>query len=770
MFTIVNTVLLRPLPYPDSHRLVWMYGSFALNDSAAISPPDFLDYRDSNQVFSSMGATTIGTGTVSLSGPEGPEQAGAGRVSADLFATLGVEPILGRHFRAEEERAGAPPAVLLGHRLWRERFGGDPSVLGRAATIEGVSTTVVGVMPPGFRLPYDSGIGMASEADLWVPIEFGTPEMSVRRFHFLRAVGRLRKGVTLARAQAALDVVARRLEAAYPENESWKLRLVALHEHVVGPVQGLLLILQAVVAIVLLVACANVTSLMLARAEGREAEIGVRGALGASRARVLRQLLTESFVLSGIGAALGCALAYAIVRAFLLAAPAALPRVEELRPDGSVLLFAVATTVGTTLLCGLVPAWRLSRSGFSLTIKGVGRGAGSSGPGGFQKVLLGGQVAASVVLLIAAGLLVRSLWRMQAVPLGFQPEHVTIGRLILPSATYDSDEKVRRFFTGMLDHLRAEPGVDRAAAASVLPLLGGNDTAVHVEGKPPSSDRDKRYAQVRSILGDFFEALAIPILAGQSFDDRNPEAARRSIVINAVLAREFFGTADPIGRRLVVDLGTPTTLEVVGVAGDVREWGPASPAPATMYVSVHTAPRAAMSIAVRTAGDASALPRAVQRVARNLDKDLAVGRVEPMVRALSSRMAAPRLRTLLLASFAAVALVLTLVGLHGSLDYAVARRRREIGVRLALGADPGDVRRMIFRQGAALVAFGLVAGAVVAFGVTRLLDNLLFEVQPRDPAVFATVILALAGVGLVAVLVPARRATRVDPVTALREE
>ena len=770
MFTVVNSVLLRPLPYEDPDQLVWMYGSFALNDSAAISPPDFLDYRDRNRVFSSMGAMVIGTDSVSLSGPAGPERIGAGRVSAGLLATLGVEPVLGRGFRPEEERIGAPAAAVIGYALWRDRFGLDPAILGRAVPVDGRPTTIVGVMPAGFGLPYDSGIGMASEADLWVPIAFGAPETSVRRFHFLRAVGRLAPGVSLQQAQAGLDVIARQLEASYPENESWKLRLVPLHEHVVGPVRSLLLILQGVVVVVLLVACGNVTSLLLARAEGRESEVAVRGALGASRGRVLRQLLTESLVLSGIGAVLGLALAYWLVRAFLLVAPASLPRVEELRPDLAVLLFTLAITVLTTLLCGLVPAWRLSKGGFRQAIKGVGRGAAGSRRGRLQRVLLAGQVAASVVLLIAAGLLVRSLWRMQSVPLGFDAGRVITGRVVLPAAIYDRDEKIHAFFASMVDRLRSEPGVERVAAASILPLSGGNDTAVHVEGRPPSSDREKRYAQVRSVLGDYFEALGIPIVAGRPFDDRDPQSARRSVVVNGRMAAEFFGADNPVGRRLVVDLGTPVSLEVVGVAGDVREWGPASPAPSVMYISAYADSRPAMSVAVRTAGEPSGLAGAIRRAARELDKDLAVARIEPMTRTLASRMAAPRLRTLLLASFAGVALLLTVVGLYGSLAYSVARRRREIGVRLALGADPRGVRRLVFRQGAVLLSAGLALGISVALGATRLLGSLLFEVRPRDPAVFLAVALSLAAVGLVAVSIPAARATRVDPVRALRDE
>ena len=770
VFTVVNTVLLKPLPYADPDRLVWMYGSFALNDSAAISPPDFLDYRDRNGVFSSMGAMTIGTGSVTLSGSGSPERVGVTAVSAGLFSTLGVEPLLGRGFRPEEERAGAPRVAVLGYELWRDRFGQDPAVIGRRILLDAEPTIVLGVMPAGFRLPFDSGIGLASDAALWTPIAFGSPQTSVRRFHFLRAIGRLKDGATVRRAQASLDVVARQLEAAYPENESWKLRLVPLYEHVVGPVRPVLLILQAVVALVLLVACANVTSLMLARAESRGGELALRCALGASRGRLLRQLLTESLVLASLGAGLGIALAYWGVHALLPVALAGLPRADELSLSPAVLLFAVSLTALSALACGLAPALPVGAARIGEAIARTGRGSTTSAAGRFQRGLVVGQIVASVVLLVAGGLLVRSLWRMYSVPLGFEPEGIISGRISLPEARYPTGHDIDRFVSELLERLRAEPAVTHAAAISILPLSGADDTAVHPDGTPPSSDREKRYAQVRSVAGDFFRTFGIPVLAGRPFDDRDVEGARQSIVINREMAAQFFPALNPVGRHLVVDLGTPTKLRVIGVVGNIREWGPAAEAPPIMYLSAQLGPRPVVNVAARTALDPARFAPALLRVVRGIDGNLAVGQVQTMPRAVASRLLQPRLRAAAVAGFGGVALALTLIGLYGVLAYSVARRRREIGVRLALGARPSDVLRMIMRQGGTLVALGLALGSLAALSATRFLASLLFEVQPRDPAVLGGVVVLLGAASLLAILIPSIRATRVDPLTTHRNE
>jgi putative ABC transport system permease protein len=769
MFTILNAVLLRPLPYADPNQLVWMYGSFALNDSASISPPDFLDYRDRNRVFSSMGAMEIGTGSVNLAGSGVPERIGVTRVSADLFSTLGVEPLLGRGFRRDEERVGAARVAVLGYELWRDRFGADKAILGRTLLIDAEPTTIVGVMPSGFGLPFDSLIGSDSDAALWVPIPFGSPGTTIRRFHYLRAVGRLQNGVSIRQAQASMDVIARQLEAAYRENESWKLRLVPLYEHIVGSVRTALLLLQAVVGLVLLVACGNVASLMLARAEAREGEIAVRGALGASRGRLLRQLLTESLLVATLGAAIGMALAYGMVRVVLLGALTGLPRANEISLDVPVLLFAAAVTIATTLICGLVPALRLSADHVIDAIR-TRRASTTPARARFQRALVVGQIVASVVLLVAAGLLIRSVWRMQSVPLGFDANRVMTAHIVLPEAVYTTDEGTRAFVSRLLERLRTEPGIARASAIKILPLSGGDDRAVHVAGAPPTSERDTRYAQFRWIAGDFFGVFGIPVTAGATFDDRNAAEARQSIVINRVMADQFFPSANPIGRDLVVDIGRPVTLRVIGVVGNVREWGPATPVAPIMYVSHHLVVTPGVNVAVRAAGSPSALTGALERAVHAIDRDLAVAQVRPMSDVVALRMAQPRVRAIALAAFAAVALGLTVVGLYGTLAYSVARRRHEIGVRLALGAQPRSIVRDMVRQGAAMVGIGLGVGSAAAFGATRLMGSFLFEVTPTDPPVFATVLVSILICGLVASLVPARRAARVDPIATLRNE
>ncbi len=769
MFSIVNAVILRPLPYPEPDRLVWMYGSFALNDSAAISPPDFLDYRERNRVFASMGAMVIGTSTANLAGSGAAERIPIGRVSANLFPTLGARPVIGRGFSATDERYGSPPVAVLSFETWRDRFAEDPAILGTTISLDGEATTVVGVVPKGFQAPFDSRFGLAPEAAIWTPIRFGSPDTSVRRFHFLRAVGRLRPGVTLNEAQAGMDVVARQLEAAYRENESWKLRLVPLHEEVVGPVRPLLLILQAVLAVLLLVACANVAILLLARASAREGEVAVRALLGASRSRLLRQLLTESLALASLGAGVGLGASAAALSAFRALAPANLPRVAEISLDVRVLAFTAAVGLAAALACGLAPALHLSRPTLSSALNAAARGGSRAGRARTQNVLLVAQIAASVVLLVAAGLLVRSLSHMQSVHLGFDPTRVVTANILLPETVYDSDPKVLAFFDSLLERVRALPGVERAGAVTILPLTGGTDTSVYVEGHPPVSDRQKRYVQARVVTGDVLGALRIPVVAGRAFDEGNPQEAARSVVINRCMAEEFFPGEHAVGRRLVLDIGRPTALQVIGIVGDVREWGPASDAPPVAYINARTAPSPSMNLAVRVDADDATLAIGLREAMRRTDAGIALASIRPMVDLLGLRMAEPRLRTLLIAGFAVIGLLLTLVGLYGALAFSVAQRTREIGIRLALGAPVEGVRSLLVRQGTALVLAGLAIGLVIAFWATRLLSALLFAVQPRDPVVFGAVSAVLVLGGLAAVAIPAHRATRVDPALALRE-
>jgi len=760
MFSIVNGVLLSPLPFPAPDRLVRLYGSFSRNDTAGISPPDFLDYRERNDVFESMAARTVSS-TATLSGDGDAEEVRSGTVTANYFATLGVAPALGREFRSEEEEGGPHDVVVLSHGLWQRRYGADPDVLGRTIVVNGRAREVVGVMPPAFDMP--------PGAELWVPIPFGIPETSVRRFHFLRGVARLRPGVPIDAAQADLDVIARDLERTYAENATWKLNVVPLREEVVGPVRPALVLLSAAVALVLLIACGNVASLMLARATARQGEMAVRRALGASRGRLARQLLTESATYALAGGAVGLALSRLALDAVRVMAPDTLPRANAVAIDGRVLLFTLATALATGLLSGIGPALARRQAVLGEAASGT-RTSEGRGRRRARETLVVAQVAMSLALLVSAGLLVQSLWRLQQVAPGFEPAGVLAARVSLSSATYETRDDVEAFFTPLLDETRALPGVERAGLVDIAPLGGGNDTLVHLEDRPPAAESDKVYAQVRAVAGDFFETLRIPIVEGRALADTDRPGAPNAVVVNRTLAATLTPGGRALGSRLVLDFGEPYVAEVVGIAGDVREWGPGVPAPPIMYVSNHQETRWWMTLVVRTSLPPSALAAPLRAIVRRLDPAVPLADVTTLDDRIEGASARPRFRAMLLGAFATTAFLMAVLGLYGTLSYSVSRRTREMGVRLALGARPADVLGLVVRQGLALVAVGLVIGLAGAVAASRLIEEQLFEVTPTEPFVYALVTAALAATGVLACLVPAHRASRVDPVTALRVE
>ena len=764
MFSIVNSVLLKPLPYDRPEQLVYIYGSFPRNDRAMVSPPDYLDYRARNTVFSSLGARTIFGASV-LSGGDEPERVQSSIASANFFATLGVKPYRGRVFLPEEEM-GAHDVALMSYGLWQRRYAGDAAMIGKTIAIDGRPHTIVGIMPPTLDRTMD--------VQVWRPIPFNTGQTSVRRFHFLRLVGRLAPGVTLAQAQRHMDDIARSLESTYPENEGWKLTLVPYHEAVVGTVGPILYILLGAVGLVLLIACGNVASLLLARATARSGEMAVRTALGAGRARLVRQLLTASVLLGAIAGIVGLILAHYLIIGVRAVGEGLLPRLAEIEIDGLALAFTVTVSLITSIVFGAAPALHAVRSDLASTMRSVGKSSSTRTGARVRDALVIAQVALSFVLLIGAGLLVRSLWELQRVSTGFDSSRLLTGQISLPQDRYRTREAFDQFWTQYLERVRAIPGVESVAATTLLPLRGGGDTYFYIEGQPPASDAEKMNATVSSVTEDYFSTMGIPVVAGRAFATIDRGDGPGVTVINEGLATRLFGRTSPIGKRLVVDFGRPFVAEIVGVVADVRVYGQANDAPDIMYF-VTTQPRAGwgagpMHVAARVRGDPATYVPQMRAALKAIEPEVPLSAPESMADILAESVSGARFRTQLLTGFAGVASVLSLVGLYGTLAYTVTQRSREMGIRVALGARPVAVFRLVIGHGMMLVVVGIVLGLAGAFAATRLLTAQLFEVKPTDPAVFVAVAVALGLAGVAACVLPARRATRVDPIAALRME
>jgi putative ABC transport system permease protein len=769
MFSAVRGVLLKPLPYGQPEQLVWMYGAFRLNDSAAISPPDFVDYRARNQVFESLGAMVIGPSMVTVAKGSGPERLNMASVSAGLISTLGVAPTVGRDFREEEESSAAAQPVIISERLWREQFGASPDALGRTLRIDDKVRTIVGVMPAGFALPFDAFIRLTDPIDLYAPLTFNDSEFQVRRFHFLRVIGRLRPGVSIREAQANMDTIARQLEAAYAENETWKLRLVSLHERVVGDLRQVLFVLFGAVLLLLVVACANVAGLLLARGVVRQNELALRAALGATRRGVLAQLLVESLALASMGAAAGLALGWWLVQLMKRLGPLDLPRLTEINIDLPVVVFSVLLAAVTTLVFGAVPALHASRQDPADSLRQAGRvGAGRSRTR-MRNTFVVAQMAVSCTLLAAAGMFVQSLWRLQSVDPGFNARGVVVSHLSLPQDTFDSDAKVANWYESLLARLSSAAGVEAAALASAPPLVGANDTAVHREGNAPASDADRRFAQLRYVDGDYFAALGMRMTSGRPFATTDRSGAPSVVVITEEMAREFFPQTNAVGQRLVVDLGEPTAAEVIGVVSDARLFGQASAAPATMYLTSRQWPRPATHVVVRMATPSLA-GLVLRDTVRSLDRNVAVGRIQSLEQMLHESLAQPRFRTILAMLFASIALALTLGGLYGSVSWAVAQRTREFGIRSAVGARPRQLLMLVLRQGMWIVALGVWLGLAGAYASGRVVQELLYETRPFEASVVASVTALLVALATAAMIVPAWRAGRIDPAVTLRTD
>ncbi len=730
-----------------------------------VTPADFLDYREQSRSFAQFAASISDSVPMNLTGDGEPERLNGALVTANYLDVFGVKPALGRTFVAEEGEEGSDRVVVLSDGLWRRRFGADPNIVNQAITLDGRKLTIVGVMPPQFQYP--RGV------EVWKPFAFaGSPQSPFRsrEFHFLRPVARLKPGVTIAAAQAEVETIASRLEALHPKtNANQSLFLMPLQERVVGNIKLPLLVLLGAVGCVLLIACANVANLLLARAASRHKEFAVRAALGAGRGRVIRQLVTESLMLALLGGALGVLLAR--WGADLLAAFGAdnLPRVDEVGINGSVLTFTLAVALLTGLLFGLAPAWQSTHLDLTEALKEGGRGIG----GGARRrrtlnMLVIGEVALAVVLLVGAGLLVNSFVKLRQVSTGFDEKNLLTVRIDLPDP-YARPEEKAMFFEQLQQRVASLPGVEAVGMVTELPLARQSaDLPFKVEARADQNSGGDGYADIRNVNHDYFRAMRIPQLKGRNFTEAEVHENAKVVVISEVLARRFFAGEDPLGRRLRVELLSKEPYEIIGIVGDVRHRGLNIEVRQTVYFP--TLRLGYANLVVRTTTDPTGLAAAVRKEVTAVDPNQPVANVKTMEQWVSESVAQPRFRTVLLGLFSAVALVLAVVGIYGVVAYAVTERTHEVGIRLALGARGRDVLRLVVGQGMKLTLCGVALGLAASLALTRLMSSLLFGVTAHDPVTFAGVTLLFATVALVACLIPARRATKVDPMIALRYE
>jgi putative ABC transport system permease protein len=779
IFSVVDAVLLRPLPFADGDRLVMLFHSYPKMDLdlASVSPPGFVDYRDHTRSFAGMAAHTGYRTPAALTGQGEPRRLRIEAASAGFFTTLGVTPALGRGFLPEDEQPGRGEVAVLSQGLWQQLFGSDPGVLDRPITLDGRAYTIVGVAPEGFRYP--------NETDLWIPLGF-KPEQLVdeeRGREYLTVVARLAPGVSLPTARSEMAGVSRgirdraRSRTTFLDSADWHVRVEPLRDSLVGDVRPALLVLLAAVGAVLLIACVNVANLLLARAAVRAREMALRTALGAGRGRMIRQLLVESVLLALLGGGLGVLLAAWGIQALVAARPTQIPSDLPITLDLRVLAFTCLLSLLTGLLFGLLPALRTSRPNLQRELQHGGRGD-AGGRGRLRGVLVVAEVALALVLLVGAGLLLQSFAHRLRVDTGFTTRGLLTFQLSLPAAEYADDARVAGFYRALGERLAALPGVQAVGAVSTLPLSGGMSTASYrFENQPLQPGDSGPHGAPRIVTPDYFRTLGIPLRKGRLLTPQDGADAVPVAVIDEAVARRYFPGRNPLGERLSFGFedggdggDTPHWRTIVGVVGHVQEQTPGEEGKSQVYLPHAQRSERDLWVALAAGNDPLSLAGPVRETVRSLDPKIPVDELRTMEERLSRAVAQPRLSALLLGLFAALAATLAAIGLYGVMAYAVAQRQREIGVRLALGARPGQVLRMVVGQGAGLTALGLLLGLAGALALSHLVTGLLFEIEPTDPATLFGVTLLLAGAALLASYLPARRAAKLDPQVALRGE
>jgi putative ABC transport system permease protein len=770
IFTVVNAVVLRPLPFPDADRImrVWQtppQSTFAGQEVFPLSPANFIDWDAQNQVFEKMAIYQAGRRT--LTGQGDADAVIVYRGSAALLPILGVSPVIGRGFTAADDGDAVSRTALLANAFWQSRFGGDRSVIGRTITLDRVPYTVIGVVP-------DMQAFMES-AQVYVPLSWTAANRATRANHNYRGIAKLKAGIDVARANADMDAISKRLEAQYPdENKDWGTLIRPLQEDMIGDARSSLLLLLGSVVLVLMIACANLANLMLVRTHGRAKELAVRGALGASRRRVIQQLLAEGIVL-GIGGGLaGLAAAYAGVNVLKTAFENALPRANEVVVDGRVLAFTVAIAVASGLLAAFVPAWRLTGRDANDALKsGPGRGNSSGGDGKVRGLLVISEVALALMLLIGAGLLMRSLTGLRGVNPGFDPSNVLTGIVDIPEAKYATPEARNQFFARVMDNIRGLPGVASAAWIDSVPMQGGSTQYVAVEGQPAMKESEMPVVAVRLPSPGYFKTARIQFVSGRDFTDADGFGKPRVVIVSERTAAQFFPGQDPLGRHITLSMMTKEPAEIVGVVREVKmETLEASAADSETAVYAPAAQFGynGSTFVVRTAADPNAMTRAVINAVRSIDAEQPILFMRTLEEIVEQSLGQRPLAMLLLALFALLALVLASVGIYSVLAYTVRQRVREIGIRLALGAPVRELLRMVVIEGLKPTLVGVAVGLAMAAVLVRVMSTLLFGVSQHDPGTFSGVALIMLAVGVVATLVPAYRATRVDPIVTLRSE
>ncbi len=761
IFSVVNAVLLRPLPFAEPERLtlVWNRGVEAAGgDRTPLAVADLLDWRSQNHAFESVDAYQ--NAFYNYTDIEPPERVLGAAVTAGFFATLGAGAQLGRTFAPDEDRSGAERVVVISHRFWRKHFNADPEAIGRAITLSGTSFTIVGVMPDGFDFPRRT-------VELWTALQLPTPTR--RGPYFLHGVARLKPAVTPDDARADASLISSTFSG-----EKLDFNVLPVNEFITGDVRPALIVLLVAVTLVLLIASANVANLLLVRAAGREKEISIRSALGASRSRIIRQLLTESLLLALAGGFAGVLLAMWGVELLVKLAPENLPRLDHIKIDLTVLGWTALVSVVTGTVFGLVPAVQSSRLNLNESLKEGGRSSTeSAGRRRWRDLLVISELAMALMLLVGAGLLIKSFWRLQQVDLGINPKQVLTMEIALRGAKYPQSDNVSSFYGQLVERVEALPGVQAVAVSNSLPpdqLAFSSDFAI--EGRPVDPGESAMVADFPIVSGDYFQALGLPLRRGRFFSETDSRDAPRVVLINETMERRFFSGEDPVGRRL--NLGSqrePAWAEIVGVVGDAKYTGVESETQPAIYQPSVQNPSWGMFLVVKTeSGDPLSLATAVRNEVRALDRELPVRQIRTMEQLLAASLVQPRFRTTLITIFALLALALASVGIYGVISYTITQRTHEIGIRMALGARPADVMKLLLKQAVLLTASGVGVGLIASLALTRLMESILFRVTATDPVTFILIALMLVLVALAACYVPARRATRLDPMNALRYE
>jgi putative ABC transport system permease protein len=771
IFTVVDAALLRSLPYREPDRLVhlWETKSQQQFQEREASYPDYLDWKANNHVFESVAGYTQRSFT--LTGRETPDRLAGAAVTDGFFQLLGVEPFIGRSFRPGEDQPNGARLVIISYSMWQRRFGGDSKIVGQTLTLNGNSYQVIGVLPARFQFAPAGG------AEVWVPLNPSENQTTRRFMHWLNIVARLKPNMTLQEAQADMSVVARSIAAEHAESHTGtSIRVVSLHEQIVGNVKPILLVLLSAVCFVLLIACANVANLLLARSAGRQKEIAIRTALGASRWRLVRQLLTESILLALLGGTLGLLLALWGVEFLVAAVPdyaiGSMPYLQGLSIDSRVLLFTVGISLLTGIVFGLVPALQASKLNLQETLKEGGRSSNSSTRQRLRSLLVVSEVALALLLLVGAGLMMKSLLRLLEVNPGFNPDHLLTMRLALPATKYQENGQLISFHQQLLTRVESLPGVKGVGTVSILPLLGGNTARFVAEGQPRPRPGDETEANIRDVSSDYFRVMEVPLIKGRAFTDQDKENTPNVIIINQTLANKLFPGQDAVGQRLRYTAMELEPFEIVGVVGDEKVTGLDSATTPVVYGPFMQDPGPFINLVVRTTSDPNSMASAVRNEIQTLDPDLPVFDVKTMEQLIDNSPSTllRRYPAFLIGVFAGVALLLAIVGIYGIISYSVSQRVHEIGVRMALGAQKYDIFKLIVGQGMTLTLIGVGCGLLAAFVLTRFISSMLFSVSATDPLTYIVVSLLLIMVALLACYIPARRATKVDPMVALRYE